>query len=82
MNFWISRTSVSFQSRNEQFFVRSRKSRDSAGAYTGYVAQAISQIDTEIAEKGHLWMESRYWTNIVGSEPVTETIIPRGLALP
>ena len=52
-------TSVSFQSRNEAFFVRSRKTRDCAEAYTWYVAQAIPQVDTEIAEKGHLWMEIR-----------------------
>ncbi|NVM22719.1 MAG: hypothetical protein HWN68_13180 [Desulfobacterales bacterium] len=25
-----------------------------------YVAQAIPQIDAEIAEKGHLWMETNY----------------------
>jgi hypothetical protein len=51
-------TSVSFQFRNEQFCARSRKSRDYAEAYKWYVAQAIPKIDTEIAEKGHFWMET------------------------
>jgi hypothetical protein len=50
--------SVSFQFRNEQFFARSRKSRDCAEACIWYVAQAIPQIDAEIAEKGHFWMET------------------------
>ena len=58
MNLWIIGTSVSFQFRNEQFFARSRKSRDCAEAYIGYVAQAIPQIDAEIAEKGYFWMET------------------------
>jgi hypothetical protein len=35
------------------------KSRDCAEAYIMYVAQAIPQIDAEIAEKGHFWMETR-----------------------
>jgi hypothetical protein len=47
-----------FQIRNENFFVRSRKSRDSAEAYVWYAAQGIPQIDAEIAEKGHFWMET------------------------
>ena len=63
-------TSVSFQFRNEQFFARSRKSRDCAEAYIGYVTQAIPQIDprgigfafhgagAEIAKKSHFWMET------------------------
>jgi hypothetical protein len=51
-------TGVSSQSRNERFFARSRKSRDYAEAYIGYVAQEIPQIDTEIAENSHLWMEA------------------------
>jgi len=50
-------TIVGFQFKNEQFFARSRKSRGRAEAYIWYVAQAIPQIDTEIAEKGHFWME-------------------------
>jgi hypothetical protein len=29
------------------------------GGVPGYVAQAIPQIDAEIAEKGHLWMETK-----------------------
>jgi hypothetical protein len=29
------------------------------GGVPRYVAQAIPQIDAEIAEKGHLWMETR-----------------------
>jgi len=51
-------TGVSFQFRNKQFSARSRKSRDCAEAYKWYVTQAIPQIDAEIAEKGHLWMET------------------------
>jgi len=47
-----------FQCRNEQFFVRSRKSRNYAEAYKWYAAQVIPQIDAEIAEKGHFWMET------------------------
>ena len=53
-------TGVSFQFRNEQFFARSRKSRGCAEAYKWYVAQAIQQIDAEIAEKGHLWMDTSW----------------------
>ena len=44
---------LSFQCRNEQFFARSRKSRNYAEAYKWYAAQVIPQIDAEIAEKGH-----------------------------
>jgi hypothetical protein len=63
--------SSSFQFRNEQFFAKSRKSRDCAEAYRSYAAQTIPQIDAalppllslrrggrEIAEKGHFWMET------------------------
>jgi hypothetical protein len=42
-----------------KFCARSRKSRDCAEAYKWYVAQAIPKIDTEIAEKGHFWKETR-----------------------
>ena len=49
---------MSFQIRNETFFARSRKSRDCAETYLEYVAQEIPQIEAEIAEKGHFWMES------------------------
>jgi len=59
---WKSATtgiSSSFQIRNEQFFARSRRSRDCAETYKWYVAQEIPQIDAEIAEKGHFWMETR-----------------------
>ena len=49
---------MSVQYRNEQFFARSRKSRNYAEAYKWYAAQAIPQIDAEIAEKGHFWMET------------------------
>jgi hypothetical protein len=57
-------TSVSFQFRNEQFFARARGAEAPSqikglrGGVPGYVAQAIPQIDAEIAEKGHLWMET------------------------
>ncbi|NVM24015.1 MAG: hypothetical protein HWN68_19830 [Desulfobacterales bacterium] len=30
------------------------------GGVHWYVAQAIPQIDAEIAEKGHLWMDTSY----------------------
>ena len=69
-------TGVDFQFRNEQFFARSRKSWDRAEAYSLYAAQAIPQIDAEIAEtgdqleewrvqakrgqKGHFWMETNW----------------------
>ncbi|KPK88796.1 MAG: hypothetical protein AMJ94_14070 [Deltaproteobacteria bacterium SM23_61] len=49
-------TSSSFQFRNEQFFARSRKSRDCAEVYRLYTAQTIPQIDAEIAEKCHFWI--------------------------
>ena len=39
-------------------FARSRKSRDCAEVRLRRIAQAIPQIDAEIAEKGHLWMET------------------------
>jgi len=39
---------------------RSRKTRACAEAYWTYAAQANPQFDTEIAEKGHLWMETYY----------------------
>jgi len=50
-----------FQFRNEKFSARSRKSRDYAEAYPAFsgTAQIIPQIDEEIAEKGHFWMETR-----------------------
>ena len=50
---------MSVQFRNWRFFARSRKSRNYAEAYKSYVAQAIPQIDAEITEKGHFWMENR-----------------------
>ena len=40
------------------FPARSRKSRDRTEAYLEYAAHAIPQIDAEIAEKGHFWMET------------------------
>jgi len=30
------------------------------GLAVNYAAQAIPQIDAEIAEKGHFWMETKY----------------------
>jgi hypothetical protein len=58
-------TGVDFQFRNEQFFARSRKSRDCAEAYRGTSHKrsrrlvSLRLIDAEIAKKGHLWMETR-----------------------
>ncbi len=63
---WVD-TIFSFQFRNENFFAMSRKTRCCAeaypkgtyyAAYLAYVAQATPQFDVEIAEKGHLWMET------------------------
>ena len=34
------------------------RSRDCAETYKWYVAQKMSQIDAEIAEKGPFWMET------------------------
>jgi len=56
--FWVL---ASFQSRNEIFFTRSRKSRDYAEAYNRYAAQEIPQIDVEIVKKSHLWMGTDYF---------------------
>ena len=49
-----------FPSGNEQFFARSRKSRDCAETYLEYVAQTIPQIDTEIVEKGRFQTETKH----------------------
>ena len=57
-------TSARFQSRNEDFFARSRRTRGCAEAYRGTSHKqprrlvSLRLIDTEIAEKGHLWMET------------------------
>jgi hypothetical protein len=53
------RALISFRSRNEQFSASSRKSRALRGGVLVYAAQAIPPIDAEIAEKGHLWTETR-----------------------
>jgi hypothetical protein len=51
-------TCSSFQFRNEEFFARPRRSRNCAEAYRTYTAQEILQIDVEIAENVHFWMET------------------------
>ena len=51
-------TIIGFQFRNDIFSARSRKTRCCAETYLAYVAQATPQFDVEIAEKGHLWMET------------------------
>jgi hypothetical protein len=43
---------VSFPIRNEQFFARSRKSRNYTEAHEEYAAQGIPKLDTEIAASG------------------------------
>jgi hypothetical protein len=44
---------ISSRTRNEEFFARSRKSRDCAETYmVKYVTQAIPQIDAELAKPG------------------------------
>jgi hypothetical protein len=59
MNLQTMGTGVSFQfSPDASGFAMSRRSRACAEAYVWYVAQAIPQIDAEIAEKGHFWMET------------------------
>jgi hypothetical protein len=52
------RTLLRFGYRNEGFSARSRKSRDYEEMYSRYIAQGIPQIDAEIAEKSHFWMET------------------------
>ena len=47
-----------FQFRNEEFSARAKESRNYAEAYKWYAAQVIPQIDAEIVEKGHFWMET------------------------
>jgi hypothetical protein len=54
----IKKNKTVFQSRNVNFFARSRKTRAFAEAYFSYAAQRNPQFDTELAEKGHLWMEN------------------------
>jgi hypothetical protein len=48
-----------FRFVNENFFTRSRKSRNCAETHLEYVAQAIPKIDAEIVEKGHLHVENK-----------------------
>ena len=55
MNIWALAVS---RSEMRHFYARSRKSRDCAETYIWYVAQGIPPIDTEIAKKGHFWMET------------------------
>ena len=72
---------VDSQSGNEKFYARSRQSRDCAEAYIWYVAQAIPQMNAEIAENGHLWTgnwlkrHAKHYPNgmKVGSKTVTQT---------
>jgi hypothetical protein len=59
------RALVSFRSRNVQFSGSSMKSVELRGGILLYAAQAIPPIDAEIAEKGHLWLE----TNLFCREP-------------
>ncbi len=49
---------IGFQFRNESSSARSMKTRCCAEAYLAYGAQAPPLFDVEIAEKGHLWMET------------------------
>ncbi len=60
---WLFRNPIvkpmGFQIRNEEFFARSRKSRNWAETYVEYAAQVIPQIDAEIAKKGHFWLETK-----------------------
>jgi hypothetical protein len=36
-----------------------------------YAAQTIPQIDAEIAEKGHFWMETSYCSSQIPHKPVS-----------
>jgi hypothetical protein len=49
---------MGFRFRNRQFSARSRKSVALRGDVLVVAAQAMSPIDAEIAEKGHLWTET------------------------
>ena len=48
----------SFPIQKSPFSASSRKSAALRGDVLVYAAQAISPIDAEIAEKGHLWTET------------------------
>jgi len=41
-----------------KFFRKGKEIKGLRGDVLKYVAQGIQQIDAEIAEKGHLWMET------------------------
>jgi hypothetical protein len=55
----LLRALISFRSRNTPFSASSRKSAALRGGVLVYAAQAIPPIDAEIAEKGHLWTETK-----------------------
>jgi hypothetical protein len=59
---------ASFQFRSGLFFSSSKKSRNRMEMCIYYVAQAIPQIDVEIAKKGHFWMETRENSRCMTSE--------------
>ena len=66
------RIRFSFQFRNENFFARSRKSKNCAEAYNLYAAQAILKIDAEIAEKGH-FRTGNYMNLLINSSITSST---------
>jgi hypothetical protein len=59
----------SYRGHERQFPIQSRyggirkvkEIKGLRGGVRGYAAQAILQIDAEIAEKGHFWMETSYY---------------------
>ena len=51
-------TGVSFQFSPPRRIRKIKKIKGLRGGVPRYVAQAIPQIDAQIAEKGHLWMET------------------------
>ena len=64
----------SYRFGNENFSARSRKSRNCAEAYILYVAQAIPQIDAEIAEKGYSRTVTAYHQQMILSyEKISST---------
>jgi len=45
--------------QEQAVFHKAKENKGLRGGVPGYVAQATPQFDTEIVEKGHLWMETK-----------------------
>jgi hypothetical protein len=48
-----------FPFQKRAIFRKIKEIKELRGDDHGYVAQVIPQIDAEIAEKGHFWMETK-----------------------